>query len=183
MMLNDTELVQIERDDLHREIERVQGNGLTQKQQYDLAGWLQQQKLIASRSETQGGKLLVQRSYTYDRAGQLERIEDTQNGMRTYRYDPVGRLVAATGMLGEETFAFDPAGNLLDDAPTRRFESPDQNTPGYSSRIQGRPTLLDNLLREYAGTHYTWNEIRRRVWEDHSQWIPRRLHVRYSRRT
>ncbi|WP_425322026.1 RHS repeat-associated core domain-containing protein, partial [Burkholderia paludis] len=158
MMLDDTELVQIERDDLHREIERVQGNGLTQKQQYDLAGRLQQQKLIASRSETQGGKLLVQRSYTYDRAGQLERIEDTQNGMRTYRYDPIGRLVAATGMLGEETFEFDPAGNLLDDAQTRRFESPDQNTLGYSSRIQGRPTLLDNLLREYAGTHYTWNE-------------------------
>ncbi|CAB3762419.1 MULTISPECIES: RHS repeat-associated core domain-containing protein [Burkholderia] len=158
MMLDGTELVQIERDDLHREIERVQGNGLTQKQQYDLAGRLQQQKLIASRSETQGGKLLVQRSYTYDRAGQLERIEDTQNGMRTYRYDLIGRLVAATGMLGEETFAFDPAGNLLDDAQTRRFESPDQNTPGYSSRIQGRPTLLDNLLREYAGTHYIWDE-------------------------
>ncbi|MBY8607591.1 RHS domain-containing protein [Burkholderia arboris] len=159
IMLDDTELVQIERDALHREIERVQGNGLTQTQEYDAAGRLLRQKLTATRSETPGGKRLVQRSYTYDRAGQLERIEDTQNGMRTYRYDPVGRLVAATGMLGEETFAFDPASNLLDDAQTRHFEpDPVRGTPGYSSRIQGRPALLDNLLREYAGTHYTWNE-------------------------
>ncbi|MCI3970241.1 hypothetical protein CFB34_014490, partial [Burkholderia sp. HI4860] len=45
VLLDDTELVQIERDALHREIERVQGNGLTQTQEYDAAGRLLRQKL------------------------------------------------------------------------------------------------------------------------------------------
>jgi YD repeat-containing protein len=33
----------------------------------------------------------------------------------SYRYDPVGRLLSAVSRLGVEPFAFDPAGNLLDD--------------------------------------------------------------------
>ncbi len=34
---------------------------------------------------------------------------------REYQCDPIGRLLQATSRLGVETFAFDPAGNLLDD--------------------------------------------------------------------
>ncbi|EKS9795448.1 MULTISPECIES: hypothetical protein [Burkholderia] len=41
----------------------------------------------------------------------------------------------ATGIFGEETFAFDPASNLLDDAQTQHFE-PDaaRGMPRYPSR-------------------------------------------------
>nr|WP_264293977.1 hypothetical protein [Diaphorobacter aerolatus] len=44
---------------------------------------------------------------------------DTLRGRQDYRYDPVGRILAAlptqVSKLREELFAFDPAGNLLDD--------------------------------------------------------------------
>jgi RHS repeat-associated protein len=49
-----------------------------------------------------------------------------------------------------ETFAFDPAGNLLDDKATEIRRPLDLTPP--------RSKLVDNLLREYAGTHYDYDE-------------------------
>ncbi|MEZ1322464.1 RHS repeat-associated core domain-containing protein, partial [Pseudomonas fluorescens] len=65
-------------------------------------------------------------------------------------YDPVGRLLSATTRQGVETFAFDPAGNLLDDKATEIRRPLDLTPP--------RSKLVDNLLREYAGTHYDYDE-------------------------
>ncbi|MBC3256642.1 hypothetical protein HU733_14135, partial [Pseudomonas paralactis] len=56
------------------------------------------------------------------------------------------RLLAAQTINGEETFAFDPASNLLDPQAPRR---PNQYVPNK---------LLDNLLRDYVGTHYSYDE-------------------------
>jgi YD repeat-containing protein len=68
----------------------------------------------------------------------------------SYRYDPVGRLISAVTRLGVETFAFDPAGNLLDEKAFDIRRPLDQEPV--------RSKLLDNLLREYAGTHYEYDE-------------------------
>lgn len=60
----------------------------------------------------------ITRHYHYDRAGQLLAIDDARQGRTLYRYDSTGRLLAAHSRHARETFAFDPAGNLLDpDAP------------------------------------------------------------------
>ena len=64
---------------------------------------------------------------------------DSRRGQLEYKYDPVGRLLAATGALGHEVFAFDPASNIV---------SPDKRGT----------KLLDNLLKDYAGTHYEYDE-------------------------
>ena len=64
---------------------------------------------------------------------------DSRRGQLEYRYDPVGRLLAATGALGHEVFAFDPASNIV--SPEKRGTK-----------------LLDNLLKDYAGTHYEYDE-------------------------
>ncbi|WP_201016857.1 RHS repeat domain-containing protein, partial [Pseudomonas cichorii] len=90
------------------------------------------------------------REYQYDAAGQLTDINDSRRGPLAYRYDPVGRLLSATSRLGVETFAFDPAGNLLDDTVNEIRRPLDQDPK--------RSQLLDNLLREYAGTHYDYDE-------------------------
>ena len=58
---------------------------------------------------------VLKRTYACDAAGQLTDIYDTRRGPLSYRYDPVGRLLSAVSRLGVEPFAFDPAGNLLDD--------------------------------------------------------------------
>nr|WP_124423238.1 RHS repeat-associated core domain-containing protein [Pseudomonas orientalis] len=142
LKVDDQELLSYQRDNLHREISRDQGNGLQQRQAWTPNGQLQEQAL-GKRGDSQR---LVVRNYRHDAAGQLTRIDDTRRGALSYRYDPVGRLLAAQTINGEETFAFDPASNLLDPQAQHR---PNQYGPSK---------LLDNLLRDYVGTHYSYDE-------------------------
>jgi RHS repeat-associated protein len=146
LKLDEHELLSYERDDLHREVARHQGNSLLQTQSWDPAGRLHEQLLGRSDDKT----TLIKRAYTYDAAGQLTDINDSRRGQLSYRYDPVSRLLSATSRLGVETFAFDPASNLLDDsaAPVRRPLDPEPV----------RHKLVDNLLRDYAGNHYEYDE-------------------------
>ncbi|WP_256735631.1 RHS repeat-associated core domain-containing protein [Pseudomonas sp. dw_612] len=146
LRLDDHELIGYERDDLHREVARHQGNHLLQTQKWDPAGRLQEQLLGCSDDLS----TLLKREYTYDAAGQLTDINDSRRGPLAYRYDPVGRLLSATTRQGVETFAFDPASNLLDDKTAEIRRPLDQTPP--------RSKLVDNLLREYAGTHYDYDE-------------------------
>lgn len=68
-----------------------------------------------------------------------------------YRYDLVGRLLSATSALAKETFAFDPAGNILPaQEPSER--------PAAATERPKLPRVLDNLLKEYAGTTYRYDE-------------------------
>jgi RHS repeat-associated protein len=146
LKLDDHELLSYERDDLHREVARHQGNNLLQTQQWDPAGRLQEQLLGRTDDKT----TLIKRAYTYDAAGQLTDINDSRRGPLSYRYDPVSRLLSATSRLGTETFAFDPASNLLNEGaePVRR----------PLDREPTRNKLVDNLLRDYAGNHYEYDE-------------------------
>ncbi|WP_185643141.1 hypothetical protein [Burkholderia stagnalis] len=63
----------------------------------------------------------------------------------------VGRLTRAQSLLGVETFAFDPASNIV--------EATERDVHGIGV-LGGEPavSLLDNLLKEYAGTHNTYDE-------------------------
>jgi RHS repeat-associated protein len=146
MRLDEHDLIGFERDDLHREVARHQGNHLLQTQQWDPAGRLQEQLL----GRADDKRTVLKREYQYDAAGQLRGIDDTRRGTLAYQYDPVGRLLQASSRLGVETFAFDPAGNLLDDTARQTRRPLDQDPT--------RSKLLDNLLREYAGTHYEYDE-------------------------
>jgi len=145
LLIDGQDILGFERDDLHREVAREQGNGLSQRQKYDPAGRLLEQRI----SNTGRGTieaLELSRRYTYDKAGQLTAIGDSRRGRLDYRYDPVGRLLEAQSRLGREVFAFDPAGNIVDPA---QAEGPVQRTADK---------LLDNLLKEYAGTSYRYDE-------------------------
>ncbi|MDI3374754.1 MULTISPECIES: RHS repeat-associated core domain-containing protein [Pseudomonas] len=142
LKLDDVELLSYERDDLHREVGRVQGNGLIQRQSWSPNGQLLEQTLVRQ-GET---RRLVARNYRYDEAGQLTHINDLNRGDTRYRYDPVGRLLEADVNYVKETFAFDPASNLLDpDAPP----GPNPHSPRK---------LMDNVLRSYCGTEYRYDE-------------------------
>lgn len=165
MLLDGQDLVSFERDALHRETGRTQANGLLQTMKYDTAGRLIEQRLgviaQASREDplsdldayspgTQiGTQAAILRRYRYDPSGQLSSLEDSRCGRIEYRYDPVGRLLAANSILGYETFAFDPAGNI------QAADTPQQEP---ISRRLPLPKLLDNLLKEYAGVRYRYDE-------------------------
>ncbi|VWC18269.1 sugar-binding protein [Burkholderia diffusa] len=151
LQIDERELVSYERDDLHREVARLQGNRLLQTQQWDSMGRLSEQVLTHESKgqvgQTAGGNRLLVRRYRYDASGQLTDINDTRRGQLAYRYDPVGRLLEAHSRLGHETFDFDPASNLIDPAEQREAER--QRMP--------RIKALDNLLKQYAGTHYQYD--------------------------
>ncbi len=169
LLLDGEEVVGFERDALHREIHRTQANGIEQAQRYDPMGRLLAQQVVHRSHAHQGAAEMgrgvfqlgpgvqlgqaaaVLRRYGYDKAGQLERIEGNRRGRLAYVYDPVGRLLSALGGYGgeRETFAFDPAGNILAVTPD---ELPEEG------RRKPLPKVLDNLLKEYAGTSYVYDE-------------------------
>jgi RHS repeat-associated protein len=144
LLVDGQDILGFERDDLHREVAREQGNGLSQRQKYDPAGRLLEQR-ISQTGRGPADALELSRRYTYDKAGQLTSIGDSRRGRLDYRYDPVGQLLEANSRLGREVFAFDPAGNIVDPAQAE----------GAVQRTANK--LLDNLLKEYAGTSYRYD--------------------------
>jgi len=106
-------IADIERDGLHREIARSQGK-LQSQYEYDPMGRLSRHKASIANAGQRGGRVMqqaIERDYQYDLAGNLTSKLDTLRGSHIYRYDPIGRILSATGRQ-EELFAFDPAGNL-----------------------------------------------------------------------
>jgi len=156
LLLDGQDLVSFERDVLYQETGRTQANGLLQKMKYDPAGRLLEQQLgaiaQAGRKDQGGMQAAIVRRYRYDPAGQLIGLDDSRRDRIDYRYDPIGRLLMANSALGHETFAFDPAGNIqtadsVQHEPMTRRDSPPK-----------LPKLLDNLLKEYVGIKYRYDD-------------------------
>ncbi|MBK5530895.1 RHS domain-containing protein [Pseudomonas sp. TH06] len=96
---------------------------------------------------------LYRREYAYSANGNLAHIADTRHGQRTYGYDALDQLIRVTHSRDElpESFAHDPAGNLLM-----------QDRPG-PTQVKGNRLLMQgdrhydydafgNLIRERRGT-------------------------------
>lgn len=178
LIVNGQDLVSFERDDLHREIARHYANGVSQEQQYDLAGRLKSQMML---SEHENGyqnqykrhnnaleqtSQLVQRLYQYDKAGELTSIRDTRRGNIAYKYDPVGRLLEASSKLGKETFNFDPASNIIDSYHSQKAQSHSQklDETGY-----GYNRLVNNVVKEYLDQQYQYDAYGQLVRQKTSQ--------------
>ncbi|BBA36808.1 YD repeat [Methylocaldum marinum] len=114
------EIVQFERDDLHREVLRRQG-ALTTCSGYDARGRLSWQGVTVGdprRTDTLDPDALIGRRYAYTDAGELDCIHDCRRGDSRYHYDRAGRLTQAGTLsptLGysQERFAWDAADNLV----------------------------------------------------------------------
>lgn len=133
-------LVDVERDALHQEVSRQLGvvprgvPRLHEERRRD-----PQARLVALRLSL-GTQTLHQRRLTFDDAGHLTQIADTQRGLTDYAFDPLGQLLRAVQPHLAEHFAFDPAGNLLDAS----------STPPASPL----PAVTHNLLQRFAGAAY-----------------------------
>ncbi len=114
MAFDGVDILNFERDDLHREVLRTQGQH-TSKRAYDKRGRVSRQRAIM-RTAGESEKILVGRDYHYNPAGELERINDNVRGESQYDYDPAGRFTGyyQTGKnAASEHFAWDAADNLL----------------------------------------------------------------------
>ncbi|WDU48618.1 RHS domain-containing protein [Taylorella equigenitalis] len=152
MLLDKERIVDYERDDNHREVKRHWAQDMLQTTAYDAAGRLANQ-------HTQSGKYvkksILNRDYQYDGANQLINIKDSRKGELSYRYDPIGRLINAKGPLGEETFSFDPAHNILskEHSASSTYQHQVENTlPSGISKVMG------NLLRHISGSHFDYDQ-------------------------
>jgi YD repeat-containing protein len=95
-------LADIERDALHRETSRSQGQ-LKSQFDYDPAGRLKHHTVrhsaSASRTTSRGlaqqSSAVLERAYAYDATGQLVARADSLRGRQDFKYDPVGRILSA----------------------------------------------------------------------------------------
>jgi RHS repeat-associated protein len=106
-----------ERDRLHREVLRTQGQ-ITTRSEYDRSGRLRQRKRSPAGQPWQLPPT-HQKNFEYDPAGNLiSRREDEQREL--LHYDATGRIIATQDNIQgqRETFAYDAAANLLDGPQT-----------------------------------------------------------------
>jgi len=104
-----TTLADIERDALHRPVERTIGKLNTQFQ-LDPLGRLKQQIAQPNSHNKADPAVLIGRRYQYDIIGNLVRTDDQTNGSRDYTYDALGRITQSA----DEHYRYDPAHNLTD---------------------------------------------------------------------
>lgn len=105
-----------ERDDLHREVMRTQGH-LSMRTGYDALGRKLWQSAGMPNQALRPRQGKFWRSYSYHRAGELAELHDSLRGAIRFGYDPAGQLLTQTRVAdgSQEQFAWDAAGNLLDD--------------------------------------------------------------------
>ncbi|ENA9699044.1 hypothetical protein ABG299_004657, partial [Salmonella enterica subsp. enterica] len=115
-----------ERDSLHRQIMRTQGQ-LATFSGYNEDGLLSWQRSLAPASGT-GNDLsppgqrparqgcVTSRDYYWNNHGEVGTIDDSLRGSLVYSYDRSGYLTGRSGqMYDHDRYYYDKAGNLLDD--------------------------------------------------------------------
>ena len=138
--LDGATLADIERDALHRPVERSIGKLNTQFQ-LDPLGRLKQQIAQPNGHNKADPAVLIGRSYQYDAVGNLVRTDDQTNGSRDYTYDALGRITQSA----DEHYRYDPAHNLTD-----------------GSRIGG------NRLTQYKGISYRYDPLGNLIEKQHN---------------
>ncbi|MDQ3200967.1 MAG: RHS repeat protein, partial [Pseudomonadota bacterium] len=129
-----------------REKTRQQGL-LLSEYAYDDQGRLQ------AHAVSQNQRSLYRRDYAYSANGNLEHITDTRHGQRNYHYDPLNRLIRVRHSRDQqpESFAHDPAGNLL-----MQDRAGPTTVKGNRLLMQGDRhydyDAFGNLIRERRGT-------------------------------
>ena len=138
--LDGSTLTDIERDALHRPVERTLGKLNTQFQ-LDPLGRLKQQIAQPNGHNKADPAVLIGRRYQYDTIGNLVRTDDQTNGSRDYTYDALGRITQCA----DEHYRYDPAHNLTD-----------------GSRIGG------NRLTQYKGISYRYDPLGNLIEKQHN---------------
>jgi RHS repeat-associated protein len=119
-------VVAFRHDQAGREIERTIGGGAVLAQAFDAEHQLIGQTVTARA----GNRVVQQRHYQYRVDGQLTGVDDAISGPLRYRLDAAGRVIGVATRDGEESYRYDPSGNILH-AQVPRAES-DAGARGYA---------------------------------------------------
>ncbi|EDV6867485.1 RHS repeat protein, partial [Salmonella enterica subsp. enterica serovar Uzaramo] len=175
-----------ERDSLHRQIMRTQGQ-LATYSGYDEDGLLSWQRSLASgsapvlsgqRPARQG--CVTSRDYYWNNHGEVGTIDDSLRGSVVYSYDRSGYLTGRSGqMYDHDRYYYDKAGNLLDDTQqgavmNNRLPGCGRDRYGYNEwgelttrrdqqlewNAQGQ---LTRVISGNTETHYGYDALGRRI--------------------
>ena len=175
MVLDGQNIIDFERDKLHREISRQFGSTKTERS-YDVLSRLLHQ---CTHSPLIGEEEALKRQHHYNAAGQLILI-DTGQGAHHYGYDKAGRLISAIQPgLALQHYRFDPAGNRLFDSqamttPTDNWDETVRhhmhdksfNLLGNNEARnihEGNLKWMDNRIKDDGEFHYdydAWGNLR-----------------------
>lgn len=159
------QITEIQRDALGRIQKQTQG-ALTTLTNYDPQGRLAAMRTY--RDQQAQAKPILATAYQYNRQGYVEQIKDITRGNTQYHYDTRERLVKVDG-ISEESFAFDPAGNILEKTDHQDSSDHRVNTQRQGNRLRfhgDRKFKYDstgNLIEERRGkngcriTRFTYN--------------------------
>jgi RHS repeat-associated protein len=192
-------IADLERDALHREVHRTQGNLQTRyaldplgrrlsswtraqlTDQLDGARWLGEWSRQLEHLQAGGAASGLLKHYQYDRVGELREVRHSHKGRSSHRYDATGRIehtlrTTPAGQSQHEQFAYDPAGNLLDRLA--------QSAGGADGQTGTRGYIRDNLVRVYEDKRYRYDgwgrllekrsgrhTVQRFAWDDEDQLV------------
>ncbi|WP_238152046.1 RHS repeat-associated core domain-containing protein [Microbulbifer sp. A4B17] len=147
---SDQLITSINHDEQGRESQRQHGNGLESQRDYDPQGRLQRLCLNKASGPvsdpTQNSHSILERSYQYNKAGQIAKIEDSLRGTRSYHYDALDRLTQVDGP-NPEHFVHDPAHNILAVA----------NSKDEAKQQASATQVKGNRLAFRGDTHYRYD--------------------------
>ena len=149
---NGEQVVDIQRDELGREVQRSLSNNLATEQSYDPQGRLVRQSTYRQKVNDAQSPRVSERRYAYNNQGLLGRIDDALRGTTRYQYDALERLTKVQGP-NPETFVHDPAGNIL------HIQSGSGEQKVQTSFQQSK----GNRLTFQGDTHYRYDDRGNRV--------------------
>ncbi|WP_444929716.1 RHS repeat-associated core domain-containing protein [Microbulbifer sp. SSSA002] len=119
---------------------------------------------------TQNSHSILERSYQYNKAGQISKIEDSLRGTRSYHYDALDRLTQVDGP-NPEYFVHDPAHNILAAA----------NSKDGAKQQASATQVKGNRLAFRGDTHYRYDIHGNRIAElrGKGQKLQTRYHYNY----
>lgn len=147
----DQKICDIQRDQLGRETHRKLGNEINTQYSYDPQGRLLQQVSTRINSPPNQAHIINKRQYHYDVYGNLNQIDDALRGTTNYHYDRLDQLVQVEGQ-APERFVYDPAGNILSEGGSDRFDHTNDQATG-------------NQLKFYGDAHYAYDDFGNRIYK------------------
>lgn len=156
LKLDGRRLVDVERDDSHRERRRTQG-ALETVFEYDPAGRLRQQAV------SRRGEMLIARTYSYDPVGRLTELVDASGGAVRFGYDELGRILQVLAPQAKTVLTFDPADNIIDGAMAGRAKAFTNHVTSYGA-IRYVYDSLGNVVSKTDGRRalqFRWDSHRR----------------------
>ncbi|WP_370387697.1 RHS repeat-associated core domain-containing protein [Snodgrassella alvi] len=141
--LDGTTITDIERDRLHREVLRSQGQ-LNTEFKYDRNSRLQHKQTRRGHN-TILPDILTDRRYQYDNLDRLVSKKHTRQGQTDYHYDRTGRIESCRNQAYWETLQYDAAANLLDKRRNEDSSTDNQNLVRF------------NQLLHFRGLQYTYD--------------------------